>query len=65
MPKARIVNQYDLDGNFVKQWASMMDIRREKGFFVSAISSCCRKKVKTAYGYIWRYAEESELMEDK
>lgn len=65
MPKARIVNQYDLDGNFIKQWTSMMDIRRKKGFFVSAISSCCRKKVKTAYGYIWRYAEESEFMEDK
>ena len=65
MPKARIVNQYDLDGNFIKQWNSMMDIKREKGFATSAISTCCRRKTKTAYSYVWRYAEENELLEDK
>ena len=43
----------------------MMDIKREKGFATSAISTCCRRKTKTAYGYVWRYAEESEFMEDK
>lgn len=59
------VNQYDLKGNLIKQWGCIRDITRELNYASTNISGCCKEKLKTAYGYIWRYAEESELMEDK
>lgn len=54
------VNQYDLNGNFIKTWNSTMDIQRTLGFASSSISACCLKKehFNTAYGYIWRYADK-------
>lgn len=49
------VNQYTLSGEFVKKWESASTVQRELGWFCTAISACCRGKVKTAYNYIWRY----------
>lgn len=51
------VIQYDLDGNFIKEWSSLMEIERELGFNHANISKCCLGKQKTAYGFIWRYAD--------
>ena len=55
--KTRKVKQYDLDGNFIKEWLSMRNVERKFGFKTSAISQCCTNKIKQAYGYIWRYAD--------
>lgn len=49
------VVQYDLEGNFIKEWLSMMDIQRELGYPNSNISAVCRGKQKTAYGFIWKF----------
>lgn len=51
------INQYDLDGNFIKSWYGFKDI--EKNFKVSrsTIRFCCLNKIKTSKGYIWRYAD--------
>jgi len=50
--------QYDLEGNFIKEWKSIRSasfkINNSKG---SDITGCCKGKLKTAYGYIWRYKE--------
>ena len=54
------VNQYDLSGNLIKEWGCFRDIQRELGFPHSNISSCCRGKQKTAYGYIWKYEEKEK-----
>lgn len=35
----------------------MMDIQRELGYFTSCICACCKGRYTTAYGYVWRYAE--------
>ena len=51
------VIQYNLDGNFIKEWKSLADIHRELGFKKSSISKCCLGKQKTAYGFIWKYKE--------
>lgn len=48
--------QFDLDGNFIKKWDSVADIKRELGISVGCVSSCCRGEIKTAYGYLWKYA---------
>jgi hypothetical protein len=50
------VEQYDLNGNLINVWKSVMEIERCLGFDGSAISKCCRGyRYKTAYGYIWKY----------
>lgn len=51
------VNQYDLQGQFIKQWFCMMDAERDCGINNAGISSCCKGKRKQAGGFIWRYAD--------
>lgn len=50
------INQYTLDGEFVKQWPSMHEIERELGIANCAISFCCNGKRKTAGGCKWAFA---------
>jgi hypothetical protein len=51
------VLQYDLDGNFIKKWNSVMDIERELGFKSGGISNCCLGKSKRSGKFIWKYDE--------
>jgi hypothetical protein len=58
--RCKKVNQYDLDGNFIKTWNSSAEICRVCGFKKRGnITACCKKRkhCKTAYGYIWKYYE--------
>ena len=55
-----IVNQYDLDDNFIKQWYCVRDIERELNFDHRNICACCRGKRRTAYGYKWKYNKKEE-----
>lgn len=52
------INQYDLEGNFIKSWNSARNIERNLGFAHSHICNVCKQKRKTAYGYLWRYVNE-------
>ena len=46
--------QFDLDGNFIKEWGSATDVGREvKGH----ICHCLNGRRKSAYGSIWKYKE--------
>lgn len=54
------VEQYDLNGNLIKVWLSAYEVYRNKKINYRNINSCCRRKRKTAGGYIWKYSEESE-----
>lgn len=51
--------QFDLQGNFIKEWATSkqaaIGINKPNGD--SNIRSCCRGKIKTAYGFIWKRKE--------
>lgn len=49
--------QYDLDGNFLKEWGSSMDIEKELNYLHNCVRNCCNGKFKQAYGYIWRYRQ--------
>ena len=53
------VNQYDSNGNFIKQWESTMEIQRQLGINNTHISACClnKKNYKSAGGFIWKYVE--------
>lgn len=57
--KKKKINQYDLQGNFIKQWNSMSEATNYFSKSSSgAISNCCSGRNKTAYGYKWEYAKE-------
>lgn len=55
--KARKINQYDLDGNFIKTWGCIKDICDEMGIHYSSIIRCCNGTFKTCHGYKWEYAD--------
>lgn len=56
--KARKINQYTINGIFIKTWDYMKQVESETGIKYQDISKCCRHKRKTAGGFIWRYADE-------
>lgn len=51
------VIQYTLDGVFVREWKSIAEIGREKGYDKSYISKCCRGIYKTSHNFIWKYKD--------
>ena len=51
----KIIIQSDLEGNFIAEYPSQSEAERQTGITQSLISLCCRGKVKTAGGYIFRY----------
>ena len=52
------VNQYDLDGNFIRTFNSTIEASRAVKGYKSNISKCCKGEYKTSSGYIWKYAKE-------
>ena len=54
LKESKIVLQYDLEGNFIKEWKSTMDCKRN-GYNQGLVSSCCRGERQQAYGYKWVY----------
>lgn len=53
--KCYIINQYDLQGNFIREWLGARKIEKELGIKNQGICMCCNGKLKTSGGYIWRY----------
>ena len=54
--QSRPINQYTLDGSFVKNWPSIKEIKRVMKYDDGTISKCAKFKRNTAYGFKWRYA---------
>ena len=50
------IDQYSLDGKFIKTWNSGTDITK-CGFNKGNICNCCNGLRKTSKGYIWKYHE--------
>lgn len=50
------VYQYDMSGNLLKQFQSLIEACNEKYDF-SCIAKCCRGVYKSSYGFIWSYIE--------
>jgi hypothetical protein len=49
------VLQYDLKGNFIKEYESQSQASRETNISQGDISACCRNKQKTTGGFIWKF----------
>ena len=50
--------QFDLNGNFIKEWDSIKNASEKNKISSSAISRCLLKKGKTSGGYIWYYKSD-------
>ena len=55
--KSKIVYQYDLKGNFIREWSSTMECGRN-GYNQGSVSACCRGKRKYHKDCIWKYKED-------
>lgn len=53
--KPKKLNQYDLDGNFIKQWNSQKEARSVYGKIHA--SECHNGTLKSSKGYMWRYVD--------
>lgn len=49
--------QYSIDGNFIAEYPSTHEASRQTGCHQSDICKCCKGKLKTCGGYIWKYKE--------
>lgn len=50
------VKQYTKNGELVKVWENSRQVQLENGWNDWAISECCKRKRKSAYGFVWQYA---------
>lgn len=55
---SRNVDQYDLEGNFIKSFNSAKIASEEIGVSVGSISDCCRGDCMTCKGYIFIYHQK-------
>lgn len=55
-PNSKPILQFTQDGYMIKKWNCSQDFAREYNLYSgSNITSCCNGKLKTAYGYIWKF----------
>ena len=53
--RAKPVNQYSLDGIYIATYKSIKEASRTTGTDQTGIVDCCKGKLKTSGGYIWKY----------
>lgn len=61
-PCSRKINQYDLEGHFIKTWDAVADIKRAYGTESNVVKVCSSKRLEykkvTALKSVWRYYDE-------
>lgn len=60
--KEKRIKQYDLEGNFIREFSSATEAANEYGIDTSSISHVCRGKRKLAAGFQWRYYEDNSIL---
>ena len=58
---SREVLQFTMKMEFVARYSSLLEAHNITGISYSNISSCCRKNLKHAGHYIWRYADDESI----
>lgn len=59
MGRSKPVNQYDLNGKFINTYSSTGEAARSIGVKSGThIGECCRGKIKSYKGFVWRYVED-------
>ena len=50
--------QYDLEGNFIKEWESQSEASKKMNLNISCINLCLNRKHKTSGGFKWVYKNQ-------
>lgn len=53
----KIILQYDLKGNFIREWDSMTDVEKQTKTSKGHICQVCKGKRNKAGNYIWKYKD--------
>jgi group I intron endonuclease len=57
--KKKTVYQFDIEGNFIKEWRGIVEIINTISEYKSSnLKSCLSKRAKSAYGYQWSYTKD-------
>ena len=59
------VNMYDVNGNFIKKFNSITEAGNEMGCGKQEISKCTKGKRSNVHGYIFKYADNSEQIDNE
>lgn len=49
------ISQFSKEGTFIKTWSSLHEIERELGLQATNVCKCCKGKIKSLGGFIWKY----------
>jgi hypothetical protein len=55
------VVQYDLSGNFIRNFVSQKEASIFMGIKGDGVGACCRGKQKSAYGYVWKFKNKEKI----
>lgn len=55
--RSKSVCQYDMDGNFIRTFASIREAVRETGVDRQQLSACCNKTALSAGGFFWCFVD--------
>lgn len=50
------IDQFDKNGNFIRRWKSLTEVKRQLGISQGNICDCLKGRHKSAGGYQWKYA---------
>jgi hypothetical protein len=64
-PKEKAVIQYSTDGNKIAEFSSIKKASKQTNIVSNNICNCCRGKLKTAGGYIWRYKNKVDNLKNE
>ena len=53
----KIILQFSLEGNFIKEWESLSEASRQLNVHISHICLVCKEKIPQAKGFIFKYKE--------
>lgn len=62
--KRTLVLQYDMDGNLVGRWPSILKAAIHMNTSRSKIQSCCKGYIDSVEGYVWRYKHPRPVAAD-
>ena len=60
--KSKQVIQYDLEGNFIKEWINIPEICKINDYHYNNIRECCLKINQFSYNFIWRFKGDKEIL---
>lgn len=56
--RSKPITQYSKSGEFIRDWKGASEVERVLRINNSHIIECCKGKLKSAGGFIWRYKEK-------